>query len=199
MVSVTKLKSLNLPENAVVCISFSERCDVLHYTGEGESDALSETGVKDSMIRVLKFSYDNKFGVWHNPPSEEDLEWHGSGCAYQAIETWKEMCDSLPEHPEQGEEEWIDDPEHPEYINALATYNEEMEALMENVWDEVMEEYQEYWLPLDISIEIYDHKRGCATVESNIYMRSSDYIKFGPFGEDTITVDTELGTLSMAS
>jgi len=30
-------------------------------------------------------------------------------------------------------------------------------------------------------------------------MRSSDYIKFGPFGEDTITVDTELGTLSMAS
>ena len=58
--SVNKIRSLNLPDDATVCISYSEHYDVLHYTGEGETTALFNTGVKDFMIRVLKYAYDNQ-------------------------------------------------------------------------------------------------------------------------------------------
>ena len=200
--SVNKIRSLNLPDDATVCISYSERYDVLHYTGEGESTALFNTNVKDFMIRVLKYAYDNKFGVWGNEPGDDDLNNINSGCPVHAIDTWKEMKEFegvLPDHPEHADAEWADDPESEEFIEALAVYNNELNALMENAWTEILEEYQEYWLPLDISIEHYDHKRGCATVESNIWMRASDYVTHGPFAEQSVSVETDMGTLSMAS
>ena len=177
--SVNKIRSLNLPDDATVCISYTGRYDVLHYTGEGETTALFNTGVKDFMIRVLKFAYDNQFGVWGNDPSDDELSNINSGCPVHVIDTWKEMKEfegEWPEHPEDADAEWAEDPESEEFIEALATYNNEVNALMENAWTEILEEYQEYWLPLDISIEHYDHKRGCATVESKIWMRASDYV-----------------------
>ena len=200
--SVNKIRSLNLSDDATVCISYSERYDVFHYTGDGESTALFNTNVKDFMIRVLKYAYDNKFGIWQNDPHPDELETHRSGCASQAIETWKEMKEFegvLPDHPEHADAEWADDPESEEFIEALAAYNDELNALMENAWTEILEEDQENWLPLDISIEHYDHKRGCATVESNIWMRASDYVAHGPFAEQSVSVETDMGTLSMAS
>jgi len=201
-VSVNKIRSLNLPDDATVCISYTERYDVLHYTGEGETTALFNTGVKDFMIRVLKYAYDNQFGVWGNDPSDDELSNINSGCPVHVIDTWKEMKEfegEWPEHPEDADAEWAEDPESEEFIEALATYNDEVNALMENAWTEILEEYQEYWLPLDISIEHYDHKRGCATVESNIWMRASDYVTHGPFVEQNVSVETDMGTLSMAS
>ena len=200
--SVNKIRSLNLPDDATVCISYSERYDVMHYTGEGESTALFNTDVKDFIIRVLKYAYDNQFGAWDWDPSDSDLNKISNACSIQAIETWKEMKEfegEWPEHPEDADAEWADDPESEEFIEALAIYNDEVNALMENAWNDIMEEYQEYWLPLDISIEHYDHKRGCATVQSDIWMRASDYVTHGPFGEQSVSVETEMGTLSMAS
>ena len=130
--SVNKIRSLNLPDDATVCISYTERYDVFHYTGEGETTALFNTGVKDFMIRVLKYAYDNQFGVWENDPHPDELETHRSGCASQAIETWKEMKEFegvLPDHPEHADAEWADDPESEEFIEALAAYNDELNGL----------------------------------------------------------------------
>ena len=200
--SINKIRSLNLPDDATVCISYSQRYDVMHYTGEGESTALFNTDVKDFIIRVLKYAYDNQFGAWDWDPSDSDLNKISNACSIQAIETWKEMKEFegvWPEHPEDADAEWAEDPESEEFIEALAIYNDEVNALMENAWTEIMEEYQEYWLPLEISIEHYDHKRGCATVESSIWMKASDYVTHGPFGEQSVSVETEMGTLSMAS
>jgi hypothetical protein len=201
-VSINKIRSLNLSDDATVCISYSQHYDVMHYTGEGESTALFNTDVKDFLIRVLKYSYDNEFGVWENDPHPDELETHRSGCASQAINDWTQMKEFegvWPEHPEDADADWANDPESEEFIEALTIYNDEVNALMENAWTEILEEYQEYWLPLDISIEHYDHKRGCATVQSDIWMKASDYVTHGPFGEQSVSVETEMGTLSMAS
>ena len=198
--SVDKIKSLNLPDDATVCISYSEGCDVLHCTGEGESYAIDETSVSDFIVSVLKSSHDNNFPVWDWAPSNVYLNDTKTGCAQEAISTWKDMKEmegQWPLHPEDNDTEWYDNPDHPEYINELATYNSEINEMMKDCWTEVMQEYQEYWLPLDVSVEHYDHKRGFATVKSDIHMKASDYVAHGPFGEQSVSVETEMGTLTI--
>ena len=50
---VQTLKSLNLPEDTMVQLSFEESADVFHYTEDYHDEVLSDTGILSSISSLL--------------------------------------------------------------------------------------------------------------------------------------------------
>ena len=50
---VQTLKSLNLPEDTMVQLSFEERAEVFHYTEDYHDEVLSDTGILSSISSLL--------------------------------------------------------------------------------------------------------------------------------------------------
>ena len=99
MTTITKLKSLKLPEDAMLTLTYEEGADVFHYTGNEVEDAISETSVIQEFASLI------------------------SNSKLDARNTW---CGNILEHLRN--EQWLDDYERgsgnfDEYIAEVLTDN----------------------------------------------------------------------------
>lgn len=97
---VQTLKSLNLPEDTMVQLSFEESADVFHYTEDYHDEVLSDTGILSSISSLLSEFRDSVesygsslLGNMREQSLLDDYERDGTFGEYLQVALWENHWD----------------------------------------------------------------------------------------------------------